>query len=96
MNILLSIMIVLTDVPAGEAQENWLATALIVSVIIGLMIGFFYALILKGQLTSVYKNDSAADYTKKNSFKVELRKDTFLYSKTEKELKPEQNQTQKN
>lgn len=92
MNIIFSTMAILTEASADVAQDNWIVTALIISLCIGLLVGLIYALILKGQLTSVYKNDSAADYTKANSFKVEIRKDTFLYSKTEKEEKPEQNQ----
>lgn len=87
MNTLLSIL-VLTATDAAGTSINW-KTLIIVAVVIGLIVAGIRALILKGQLTSVFKNDSAGDYTKPNSFKVELSKEFFLYSKTEKEEKKE-------
>ena len=88
MNTLLTI-ISLTATTA-DAGFDWVR-AIIIALGVGLMAAFITAMSLKGQLTSVYKNDSAADYTKSGSFKVETRKDTFLYSKTEKEPKPQSN-----
>lgn len=64
---------------------------LIIALVIGLIIGGIYALTLKSQLTSVYKNNTAADYTRENSFKVETSRDVFIYSKTEKKEKPKEN-----
>ena len=75
----------------GEVSFDFL-TKLIVSLVIGLIVGLIYAAVLKGQLTSVYKNNTAADYKRENSFKVTLNKDTFLYSKTEKTEIPQSNQ----
>lgn len=71
----------------SEGGLNWIVKALIIAVVIGLVVGFIRAMALKSQLTSVYKKDSAADYTRDKSFKVDTKKDTFLYSKTEKKEK---------
>ena len=49
---------------------------IIIALVIGLIVGLLYALSLKSQLTSVYKNETAADI--------------FMYSKTEKTEKPKQ------
>lgn len=65
---------------------------IIIALIVGLVVGLIYALSLKGQLTSVYKNESAADYTRDKSFIVNENKELFLYSKTEKTEKPQQAQ----
>lgn len=75
---------------APTTDFDWVK-AIIIALAIGLLAAFITAMSLKGQLTSVYKNDSAADYTKSGSFKVETKRDTFLYSKTEKEAKPQSN-----
>lgn len=92
MNILLSVA---SNVAVLEAEATFnFGTKLIVALVIGLIVGLIYALSLKGQLTSVYKNDSAADYTRENSFKVASKRDLFLYSKTEKQEKPQQNTQQ--
>lgn len=93
MNTLLSILVLTANEAAGT-PINW-KSIIIAAVVIGLIVAGIRALILKGQLTSVFKNDSAGDYTKPNSFKVEVSKEFFLYSKTEKEEKKEaQPQTQ--
>lgn len=67
---------------------------IIIALVVGLIVGLIYAVGLKGQLTSVYKKDSAADYTRQGSFKLNTKKDLFLYTKTEKTAKPQQNQAQ--
>jgi len=87
MNTLLTIISLTATTDAGF---DWVK-AIVIALGVGLMAAFITAMSLKGQLTSVYKNDSAADYTKSGSFKVETKRDTFLYSKTEKEAKPQNN-----
>lgn len=87
MNTIITI-VYLTGAPTTDF--DWVK-AIIIALAIGLLAAFITAMSLKGQLTSVYKNDSAADYTKSGSFKVETKRDTFLYSKTEKEAKPQSN-----
>ncbi|MBR6307454.1 MAG: hypothetical protein IKR39_02500 [Lachnospiraceae bacterium] len=64
-------------------------TICIVSLIIALVVGLLRMLSLKGQLTSVHKNESAVDYTRDNSFKLETKRDLFLYSKVDKKEKPQ-------
>ena len=61
---------------------------IVVALVVGLIVGLIYAAVLKGQLTSVYKNDTAADYTREGSFSVPVKRDLFIYSKTEKKEKP--------
>lgn len=87
MNILLLANVLLTA-PA-EGGMNWILKAALIAVGIGLVVGLIYATSLKSKLTSVYKNDTASDYTREGSFKVEVSRDLFLYSKTEKEEKPQ-------
>ncbi|MCQ2518925.1 MAG: hypothetical protein MJ107_00195 [Lachnospiraceae bacterium] len=65
---------------------------IIIALVVGLIVGLLYALSLKGQLTSVYKKETAADYTRPNSFKLTGKRDLFLYTKTEKTPKPQQSQ----
>lgn len=77
--------VVLTETADGEWS---IVNVLIISLVVGLICGLIRALSLKGQLTSVYKNNSAADYTRANSFKVTTSKDIFLGSKTETFEKP--------
>ncbi len=80
---------------SGAGEYHW-GTAIIISLVIGLICGFGRALALKSQLTSVYKNNSASDYTRKGSFKVTGQRDIFLGSKTETVDKPKQETTQQN
>lgn len=70
-------------------QDPNYKTILIASIVIALIVGLIRILCLKGQLTSVHKSESAADYTRDNSFKLETKRDLFLYSKTEKKEKPQ-------
>lgn len=92
MNMIITLTTVAASAGAG-ASFNFVKV-LIISLVIGLIVGLIYAASLKGQLTSVYKNDTAADYTIKNSMKVDSRRDLFLYSKTEKQAKPQQSAPQ--
>ena len=54
-------------------------------------VGFIRMMILKGQLTSVHKSESAADYTRDKSFRVDTKRDLFLYSKVDKKEKADSN-----
>lgn len=81
---------VLTAAASESAGYNWVKM-IIIALVVGLLIGLIYAMCLKGQLTSVVKNDTAADYTRPGSFKVETKRDIFLYTKVEKEEKPKDN-----
>ena len=74
------IPVVASDYGDGEFS---VFKALIIAIIIGLICGFIRSLILKSELTSVYKNDSATDYTRAGSFKLQGKKDIFLGTKTE-------------
>ncbi len=78
-------------VVAAEGGDFSIGSALLISIVIGLICGLIRALILKGELTSVHKNDSAADYTRPGSFKLQGKKDIFLGTKTEVFDKPKEN-----
>ena len=80
------IMLVVAEEAAKKAPN--FKVILIASLIIALIVGLLRMLSLKGQLTSVHKSESAADYTRDKSFKVETSKDLFLYSKVDKKEKP--------
>jgi hypothetical protein len=86
MSVLLNI-VVLASFGEKLAAVNY-KTIIIASLVIALIVGFIRMMILKGQLTSVHKSESAADYTRDKSFRVDTKRDLFLYSKTEKKEKP--------
>ena len=52
---------------------------LVISLIIGILAGLLVAFILKGQLKSVRKQDSARVYVKKGSMQLNYSRDIFLY-----------------
>ena len=52
---------------------------LVISLIIGILAGLLVAFILKGQLKSVRKQDSARVYVKKGSMRLNYSRDIFLY-----------------
>lgn len=61
---------------------------LVICLGIGIVAGLIVALILKGQLKSVYKQNQANDYVKQGSMKVTVANDLYLYrevSRTKKE-----------
>ena len=86
--------VVLTATEGADPGFNPLKK-IVIALIIGVIVGLIYAMALKSQLTSVYKKDSAADYKKDKSFKLERERDMFLYTKTEKRETPQQNQAAK-
>jgi len=62
--------------------------SLLIALGIGIAAGLIVVLILKGQLTSVRKQNHAAEYIKSGSMNVTVRRDTFMYrnvSRTKKE-----------
>ena len=86
MSVLLNI-VVLASFVEKIAAVNY-KTIIIASLVIALIVGFIRMMILKGQLTSVHKSESAADYTRDKSFRVDTKRDLFLYSKVDKKEKP--------
>lgn len=89
LNTVTSINSITTVVLTADGDFN-IGKVLIVSIVIGLICGLITAFSLKGQLTSVYKRDSASNYTRPNSFKLAHQKDIFLGSKTETVEKPKE------
>ena len=79
----------------AEADMSSLGAVLprmiLIAVGIGLLAGFIHAISLKSALTSVRKNDTAADYEREGSFVVERQSDNFVYSTTERKEKPTSN-----
>ena len=86
------IMLVVAEEAAKKAPN--FKVILIASLVIALIVGLLRMLSLKGQLTSVHKSESAADYTRDKSFRVDTSRDLFLYSKTEKKEKTDANAKQ--
>ena len=56
---------------------------IIVPIISGLIVGCLVLAGLLGQLKSVIKQHSAADYVKKGSLQLSRKEDIFLYKNTE-------------
>jgi hypothetical protein len=50
-----------------------------ISLVIGIIAGLIVAFILKGQLKSVRKQDSARVYVKQDSLQITYARDIFLY-----------------
>ena len=89
MNIINILLTVTEEHAKGTITAKQLLTIAIISLVIALIVAFIRMMSLKGQLTSVHKNDTAADYTRDKSFKVDTKKDLFLYSKVDKKEKPQ-------
>ena len=66
-------------------------TFFVISIIIGLAIGLITVFVLKGNMKSVYFNDSARSYTVENSFKLNNSRDIFLYRTVTRVKKPVNN-----
>lgn len=97
-SILLAVMLcALLAVPAfaagdadGAAQlfnPAWLIGCLVV----GFLIALIPMGILKGQIRNVHSKTQAADYTRENSFNLQVKQDSFLYKKVEKTPIPKNN-----
>ena len=65
----------------GSLHFGWYIAA----VVGGLLIGLIYAESVKAQLTSVSMQHGADDYIRKNSFKLSVKRDSFLYKNTTRE-----------
>ena len=64
---------------------------LTISLVIGIAVGLIVAFILKGQLKSVRKQDSAHVYVRQDSMQVNVDRDIFLYRHVSRIRKPEEN-----
>lgn len=53
--------------------------SLAISLVIGIIAGLIVAFVMKGQLKSVRKQDSARVYVKKGSMRLNYKRDIFLY-----------------
>ena len=62
---------------------------IIISVIVGLIVGFIVRGMMLSELKSVVKQYAAADYMKKDSFRLAKKDDLFLYKKTERQPLPQ-------
>ena len=60
-----------------------------ISLVIGIIAGVIVAFVLKGQLKSVRKQDSARVYVKKDSMRLTYSRDIFLYRNVERTKKQE-------
>ncbi len=59
-----------------------------VGILAGVVIAFLVMCVLKGQLTSVKKQEQAKEYIKKGSFRLTDSRDVFLYKRITKIEKP--------
>ena len=68
---------------------------ILLHILIALVIGFFLAFAvvssMKAKLKSVSKRETAQEYVKQNSLKLTTKTERYLYSKTEKRDKPQNN-----
>lgn len=54
----------------------------LISLIVGVVIGFITVSVMKGQLKSVRQQSGAAEYITPDSFDVTVSRDIFLYQRT--------------
>jgi len=67
----------LADYQAGSPFN--VGKNLMISLVIGIIAGLIVAFVMKGQLKSVRKQDSAQVYVKQGSMKLQYQRDIFLY-----------------
>ena len=65
----------------------WIVIALVVGVVVALI----YTGVLKAQLKSVRKNDSAANYMRPGSLSLAVSNDMFLYRNVSRTARPKDN-----
>ena len=63
---------------------------LLISLLVGLVIGGVVLGILWKQLKTVVKNNAAADYIRKNSFRLTQQQDVYLYKKLDRQPRQQQ------
>lgn len=56
---------------------------IIIAIIIGVVISFIIVSIQKSSLTTVRKESAASNYVKKETFKLRVKEEHFLYKKLE-------------
>jgi uncharacterized protein len=66
---------------------------LAISLIIGIIAGLIVAFVMKGQLKSVRKQDSARVYVKQGSMRLDYKRDIFLYRNVTRTKKQERAET---
>lgn len=92
MSILYIVNAICTAAPVAEAASSPdILKMVLIALGVGLLAGFIHAISLKSALTSVHKNDSAADYERENSFVVERQSDNYVYSNTKRTELPQSN-----
>ena len=65
---------------------------ILIALVIALIIAGIAVGIMWSGMKSVIAQQRADDYVQKNSLKLDVNKDTFLYTKTEKKERPKQQQ----
>jgi hypothetical protein len=63
--------------------------SLLISLVISLIIAFVVVGSMKSKMKTVRKQSGAAGYTKNDSFKLEINKDTYLYNEISKTERPQ-------
>lgn len=61
---------------------------LLISIVIGVAIGFVVVSVLKGQLRSVRRQSGAADYLAAGSLTLRVNRDRYLYQNTTRTPRP--------
>ena len=65
---------------------------ILIALVIALIVAGIAVGIMWSGMKSVIAQQRADDYVQKNSLKLDVNKDTFLYTKTEKKERPKQQQ----
>lgn len=66
---------------------------IVVSLIIGLVLAFFPVFIMRGQLKSVHMQSNAGSYEKRDTRKITVSRDAFLYNTVNRVAKPKENKS---
>ncbi|WP_028516654.1 hypothetical protein [Ruminococcus flavefaciens] len=79
----------------NSKREHNVVFTFFVCLMIGLISALIAVSVMKSSMKSVHKKTGAADYRKKDSFRLEKNTDTFLYKRVEKTAIPKTNQPNK-
>ncbi len=93
--LLLSLLFVLSvyaheDVKYDESFD--FGKTVLISAVVGLIIGFIAVSLMKAQLKSVRSAKNAANYIRQGSFSLTESRDVFLYSTVTRVSKPQSNE----
>lgn len=75
----------------GNEKSQFEPMWIVIALVVGVVVAFIYTGVLKAQLKSVSKNDSAANYMRPGSLSLAVSNDMFLYRNVSRTARPKDN-----